>query len=95
MSEVRMCDSCGAIFSMLADDWATYQGTRVVRGDDGRQRTLTEARDTGPCCAAPTVKTPRAAAITASAGVDRIAQTQTQEDRDRVLHSTPNDETPF
>lgn len=38
MSEVRMCDTCGRVFSTLEDDWA-YSNTQIrKRGDDGRLR---------------------------------------------------------
>lgn len=38
MSEVRQCDTCKRVFSLLEDDWA-YSNTELRRrGDDGRIR---------------------------------------------------------
>lgn len=84
MSAVRMCDSCGNIFSEREDGWTTLQGTQVRRDSSGQQRSVTEQMDTCSTCTVGPAKRPRLA-IDSTTGVDRIAKTQTQEDRDRIL----------
>lgn len=88
-----MCDGCGNIFSVLEDGWSSAPISRVTRDANGQQKVVTEHRDMGPCCTTPGVKSPRLA-IDAATGVDRIAKTQTQADRDRLL-TLDDDETPF
>lgn len=83
MSSVRMCDSCGNIFSERAAGWSTGTVSRVDRDEKGRPTAVTETLDQGPCCSGATVITPR---LSLTAGqADRIADTQTQADRDATL----------
>lgn len=88
MSGVRMCDKCGTIFSENAEGWTTLTGTRLVTDSEGRKRQVTKQMDTCPSCSiGETEITPRLS-LTASAGVERIAETMTQAERDRILRST-------
>jgi len=37
MSDVKMCDNCGTIFSVNAEDWTTFNGTRRRRDPISRE----------------------------------------------------------
>lgn len=88
MSAVRMCDRCGNIFSEREDGWSTFSGTRMNRDDHGRMRDVSEQMDSCPKCTTGGVLTPRLA-IDSATGVDRIAKTQSQADRDTLLGEPP------
>lgn len=94
MSAVRMCDSCGEIFSEREEGWASMQAQRMTR-KDGRPVSMVENLDSCPACTnGERVQRPRLA-IDSATGVDRIAKTQTQADRDRILGTLSDDENPF
>lgn len=85
MSAVRMCDRCGEIFSEREDGWASMIGSQIRRDQHGQPRTVTEQMDTCAKCTTGDVQRPRLA-LDSATGVDRIAKTQTQDDRDRILN---------
>lgn len=84
MSAVRMCDRCGNIFSEREAGWSTFTGTRMERDENGRARNITEQIDTCSTCTIGSTLTPRLA-VESATGVDRIARTQTQSERDALL----------
>lgn len=51
MSQVRMCDKCGRIFSELADGWQTFTVVTKKKDDHGRVRDELVAMDACPECA--------------------------------------------
>ncbi len=50
MSEVRMCDRCGAIFSTNREGWQTFTGSQRTMVD-GLPRHITANMDACPECA--------------------------------------------
>jgi len=51
MSEIRKCDSCGTIFSVLEEGWGTAPVSRQLRNPvTGRMEEHTEQRDSCPNC---------------------------------------------
>jgi len=88
-----MCDKCGDIFSERTDGWSTFVGTKNGRDDRGRPTTTSEQMDMCAACSMPGAITPRLA-VGSATGVDRIAQTQTQADRDRILNGDATDAEP-
>lgn len=52
MSDVRMCDRCGDVFSLLADGWQTYTATTVKKvAGSSKRETVTVQLDACPACA--------------------------------------------
>lgn len=46
MSDVKMCDNCGRIFSVNSDDWSTFSGSRRIRDKEtGRISTVNVEQD--------------------------------------------------
>jgi hypothetical protein len=37
MSDVKMCDHCSKVFSVLVEDWSTFEGTRRRRDPISRR----------------------------------------------------------
>lgn len=56
MSQVRMCDGCGEIFSVNVKGWRSFQENYTGTGEDyGQFHNANNhgaiTRDMGPCCA--------------------------------------------
>lgn len=56
MSEVRMCDKCGGIFSVLSDGWETYSATKS--SVDERNRRITTQYQADACAECSTITAP-------------------------------------
>jgi len=77
MSAVRMCDSCGTIYSERAEGHGTGSFTTSRRNErTGRMEQVTETRDLCPTCNAPLNESlnPQLA-VAGVAEVERLAQT--------------------
>lgn len=85
MSAVRMCDSCGEIFSEREDGWASGEVARMARDERGQMRRVAEQLDTCSKCTTGTAPRPRLA-IDSATGVDRVAKTLTQAEIDERLN---------
>ncbi len=51
MSEVRMCDRCGRVFSLAESGWQTGAITTLAEDDDGNEYQKRVSMDSCPDCA--------------------------------------------
>lgn len=51
MSQVRMCDKCGEIFSERREGWQTFSVSRASVNPYGQPIQITEEYDACPACA--------------------------------------------
>jgi hypothetical protein len=51
MSEVRMCDRCGRVFSLAESGWQTGQITTLAQDADGGEYQVRVSMDSCPDCA--------------------------------------------
>lgn len=64
MSQVRMCDRCGTIFSERDEGWESYTATRRVKNENGQWIEERDALDSCVSCTARGIVRPTVKSIT-------------------------------